>query len=304
VQRTSVQHSDFVWYSRAGERQSKAGEPNTAIQPRLSPDGTRVLYSAADPRTGNRDIFVRDLARGITTQMVSHGANDWQALWSPDGKNVLFGSDRNGGVGLPSFIKSALGSSTPEIAFTTGTDPSDWSRDGRWIIGGGTGDIWSSQAVPGAKPVVLIPPKEGTYYNAASFSPDTRWITYVSSETGQPEVYVRAFLGTSVSPEAIRISVNGADYPIWNPAGGELFFVTRDSTLLSVDTRKLGRAPVPEPMRLFHLCEDTALSFPPVAGGSYMHPYDTLDGKHFLVNCLLAPPNRFTVLLNWPFAQR
>jgi hypothetical protein len=132
------------------------------------------------------------------------------------------------------------------------------------------------------------------------FSPDGKWMVYVSNETGRPEVYVRPFLGVPATAEGKRrITGNGGDFPVWGPRGQELFFMSGDSAINSVDTRNLGRSgTMPAPVRLFQACPGTSPHLAPLTYQSYSYPYDTHDGQTFLVNCRTHPSGRYVVLLN------
>ena len=295
---------ELAWYSRSGIRQSSVGEPSSSrVHARISPDGSRMVYASMDPKTGNRDLFIMDAARGIPARITQNAANDWLPVWSPDGQKLLFGSDRNGGPVVLTFLKSATNIDAPEIAMGSGPNPEDWSRDGRWMGGFEGHDLWIAEAKPGAKVRKLVRNPQGGAMGLR-FSPDGAWITYVSSETGVPEVFVRAFKDGIASMESSQISRGGGDFPIWSPDGTELFFVSHDSILWSYRTRQLGQPASPEPTLLFHLCESTSLGNPPLRSYTYSTPYDTHDGKRFLVSCALAPSNEFTILLNWPFTTR
>ncbi|HVY91980.1 MAG TPA: protein kinase, partial [Bryobacteraceae bacterium] len=244
----------LFWYTRSGERQGELGKPDNRISIRLSPDGRHVAYAGLDPQTGNRDVFLMDTSRGIVTRLTDNVANEWYPVWSPDSKTVAFVSDRPGGGTLS---RSAIDTTAPEVGVYQGPyTPEDWSLDGRWIGGfDSLGDqLWAAEARAGAKPVTLAPIPHSRR-GGMRFSPDARWVAYVSDESGDYEVYVRRFFGSSVAPEAFRVSQGGGDFPIWNPKGGELFFVSGDRTLWSVDTRNLEKAPPPEPARMFRLCE-------------------------------------------------
>jgi Tol biopolymer transport system component len=164
--------------------------------------------------------------------------------------------------------------------------------------------IFVAPARADAKPFVYLdtPFQEGD----ARFSADGKWMSYVSNESGQYEVYVRPFTGAPAAAEGkIQISNGGADYPVWKPDGDELYFLGADSWLYAVNTAGLGKSSrIPDPVRLFHACEATRTVGGPATNQMYEHPYDTHDGKRFLFNCGAEPSGQFTVLLNWPFAGK
>jgi hypothetical protein len=110
---------------------------------------------------------------------------------------------------------------------------------------------------------------------------------------------VRPFNGGPASPEGkVQISSQGGDYPVWGPSGRELFFMAGDSDIYVADTHNLGRSgSTPLPSRLFRPCP-AAEPYSKVGLG-YEYNFDTHDGQRFLLNCLVSPPGRFIVLLNW-----
>ena len=201
-----------------------------------------------------------------------------------------------------SYLKHSLDIEAEEARFP-GDEPIDWSRDGKWILLG-AGDLWITAAKPGAEPFRYLATQfvEGS----ARFSPDGKWIAYVSNESGRLEVYVRPFTGAPATAEGkIQISSSGGDYPVWNPRGGDLYFMSGDGIVHAIETRNLGRSEdPPRPVRLFRPCEGTGIRPLPLSGVNYNTPYDTNDGKRFLVHCAAEPPGRFTILLNWPFQSK
>ena len=182
--------------------------------------------------------------------------------------------------------------------------PSDWSLDGRWILSESTlpndENIWVASLSGGvdAFPFLETPFREAN----GRFSPDGRWIAYVSNETGQREVHVRPFEGEPAGTEGrIQISSDGGVSPVWGPEGRELFYMSED-VLYAVDTADLGgQASVSLPSRLFQACPDgrargSASILPNIA------PYHTLDGERFLISCQ-REVSQFVVLLDWMFPQ-
>ena len=299
-------NTELIWHERDGRQSGRLGPRGDYYQPRISPDGTRLVYTGTDPQTGNRDLFVMEIPRGTISRLTTNGANDWFPVWSPDGKQVVFGSDRDGGALNISYLKKSIDSGAGEVRFP-GTEPTDWSKDGRWLAVSPSVRQPAIAVAPAAvdgKPFVYLdtPFQEG----AARFSPDGKWIAYVSNESGQYEVYIRPFSGGPAPPEGkLQISNGGGDYPVWKPGGGELYYLGADMSLYAANTTALGKSSqAPIPARLFRACEARRTVNTPTSNQMYGHPYDTSDGKRFLFNCSAEPPGQFTVLLNWPFAGK
>ena len=83
---------------RRGEEVGVLAAQGDTFQPRISPQGDRVAFQSPDPQTGNRDLWFIEIARGITSRLTTHVANDSNPVWSPDGRQLLFNSDRDGGA--------------------------------------------------------------------------------------------------------------------------------------------------------------------------------------------------------------
>jgi len=284
----------LTWFSRDGTELGTLGGSASYYHVRLSPTGDRVAYSAPDPQTGNRDLFSIEIARGITTRLTSHVANDWFPVWSPDGRRLLFGTDREGGADNATYMKLSMDTGRAESRFVPApAEPHDWSADGRWIAYWQANDIYVGRASGSLEPFPLV--KTDARETVPRFSPDGKWIAYTSNESGRVEVYVRSFSadGTTTGG-ALRVSNNGGEYGVWGPSGQEIFYMTRDASIYAVDARLLGKTgTLPAPVRLFHACTQT--------GGPSIDTLSvqTNDGRRFLVNCRVEPPGRFTVLMNW-----
>jgi Tol biopolymer transport system component len=223
-------------------------------------------------------------------------ANDTTPLWSPDGKQLLFASDRGDGVTLPAFLKSSidLGASEVPIRNATPAPVIDWSRNGLWMLSGNGRDIWVRRADDDSKPFPYLATDFAE--NNGRFSPDGDWIVYVSNETGRAEVYVRPFAGRTAAAEGrIQISTEGGDFPRWGADNRHLFYMSLDSTITAVDLPPSSRAGgAVARSRLFQACPETGS---PARGVGF--PFDTRDGQRFLVSCRVQPAGRYVVLLNW-----
>ena len=165
--------AQLTWFRRDGEAVGSVGPRGRPGQPRISPNGEAVLFTAPDPQSGNRDVWHTELARGITTRVTTHIANDWHPVWSPDGRQILFWSDRGAGGSI--YLKTSLdpGAGEEPIPELRGV-PQDWSRDGRWISYFRGQDVWvgSLSDVVEAFPFL----ETSTWESNLRFSPDGRWV--------------------------------------------------------------------------------------------------------------------------------
>ena len=121
----------IVWVDRDGRSSPLLEEPGIYANPRISPDGTRLALTVL--REGNWDIWVYDLERGVSTRLTFDEGVESEQIWSPDGQELIFSSDRDGPDAL--YRKRADGSGESERL----TEPqfaqwaSSWSPDGRYV---------------------------------------------------------------------------------------------------------------------------------------------------------------------------
>jgi eukaryotic-like serine/threonine-protein kinase len=292
--------SRLVWFDRVGRELGVVGSPGQYHQPRISPSGDRVVFQMPDPKTGNRDLAFIEVGRNIIHRLTNNPANDWYPVWSPDGRQVAFGSDRIDGRTMFAFLKTSLDQSAPETRIEGFEQPTDWSKEG-WIASG-YGKIGVLSVKTGKS--VNLTTSTGREW-AARFSPDSKWLAYSSDESGRSEIYVRAFPGhPDPSATKIQISDNGGQFPLWNDAGTELYYASSGDVVFAVDTRALAAGKVSAPVRLFKVCSQSQPSTRAMGGGPYTPPLDTRDGKKFLASCLVEPTGQYTVLMNWAGGAR
>jgi Tol biopolymer transport system component len=273
-------------------------EPETQNWPRVSPDGTRLVRQRVDPRSNNPDLWVEDLDRGTTVRVTTAPDPDLQPVWSPDGRSLAY---------VSGALPGRPGERTLSIAAADGTgvlrrfacptpycEPTDWSRSGDALLvnaNDGRGwDVWILSSLDGVgRPVLDEPFAE----RDARFSPDGRWIAYVSDESGKPEVSVRAHAGP---PARFVVSGGGGTQPVWRRDGGELFFVAPGGHLHSV-TMQWSSEGVPT------FASSRQLDVPPIGSGHWGTQYDVSpDGSRIYVlrRNEDPPPHEIRVILGWP----
>jgi Tol biopolymer transport system component len=302
----------LTWFERSGEQTGTLGPTGLELnQPRLSPKGDRLAFSRPDARNGNRDVWTIEIDRGVAAPLTRNSANDWHPVWSPDGTRLLFNSDRGGKSEGVLYMKEALDTTAEETRLLEAqSSPTDWSRDGRWATVAGAG---TARPDPGSSVAQIISMTDRSMSRladvaarngAARFSPDGKWVAYTSEETGRFEVFVRPFANGMAGREKLQISASGGDFPVWRADGQELYFMSEDASIHAVPTVALRvDGTVPHSQRLFRPCPGSAPQSPPMTAQFWGNPYDTRDGKRFIVNCLVRPSREYVVLMNWPLAQ-
>ena len=291
----------FIWFDRSGRELGTVGDPDSAApaNPQLSPDGRRVaLNRTLDGRPG---IWLLETSGGVLSRFTFDGQPAAYAVWSPDGRRLVFGSNPGGRLDL--YEKPANGGGTEELLLDTpeGKAPMDWSSDGRFLLfrtnsagAPNSGfDLWALPTDGDRRPF----PVSETIFDErdGQFSPDGQWIAYESNESGRPEIYVQRF------PEPRgkwQISTNGGAQVRWRPDGDELFYIALDGRLMAAPFQLSsdGQAVEPgTPVSLF----GTRIPGGALQGGFRQQYVVSPDGQRFLINSLVPVTSPITLILNW-----
>ena len=210
-----------VRVDRSGAVSALLDQPGAYASPRFSPDGRRLALTVL--KEGNFDIWVYDLERHVLTRLTFSEDTDTEQIWSPDGSELAFGSNR-GHKATTLFRKPSDGSGEEQVIAPTDVDvwPTSWSPDGKHIAFSASRRTFDVGVVAvGAKPEYQWPVATGFVEIDPAFSPDGRWIAYTSNESGQSQIYVRPFpSGTG----RWQISDSPGGYPRWSRDGRELFY--------------------------------------------------------------------------------
>ncbi len=294
------QHTQLAWYDREGKQLGAAGTPGMYSGLTLSPDGKQVALQQTDRQSDNQDIWLLDLARNIPARFTFHPAPDGLPVWSPDGDRIVFYSLRDGPSNLYQKVSSGAGNEEPLLKSAESKYPHDWSRDGRFLIYSSfepktASDLWVLPLSGDRKPELYLQ----TEFNEshAQFSPDGRWVAYVSTDSPRTQVYVQPF---PRSGGKWLVSSEGGSQPRWRGDGRELFYIAPDRKLMSVEIRTASKFEATVPRALFQTRILATLT------RTSHHYAVSADGKRFLIISTMeetasAP---ITVVMNWMAALK
>jgi Tol biopolymer transport system component/predicted Ser/Thr protein kinase len=238
------------WLEESGKTRPLLAKPGNYGRPSFSPDGRRLALEILDG--SNSDIWVHDLERDTATRLTFDGkAHD--PIWTPDGRSVVYQDPegmswtRADGGGKPQPLLRTKG-----IEWPWSISP-DRKRLAYFELGTLGYDLWNvaiegdSAALRAGKPEALLQTPFDKRYPV--FSPDGRWLAYMSNESGASEIYVRAFPDVSSGGGKWQISSGGGGYPMWSRTGRQLFFETLDNRVMAAAYTVQGNSFVAEKPR-------------------------------------------------------
>jgi dipeptidyl aminopeptidase/acylaminoacyl peptidase len=282
-----------LWVDREGRWEPLIEDPRAFLTLQLSPDG-HFLVVSIDGAQGS--MWMYDLARSTLTRLTLD--SDFHPIWTPRGDRVTFMSDRAGSWNL--YWQPADGSGQAERLTTSEYTqfPGSWSPDGKLLVfqeeRTETGsDIWilSMEGERTARPLL----QEKFNERRPMFSPNGRWILYVSDESGRDEVYVQPFPGPGAKRQ---VSSGGGTNPLWNPNGREIFYRNGDQ-MMAVEVKGDATLVLDTPRMLFQ----RDMSIGRLARLFSFSPYDvTPDGQRFVMiddSESARPPTQLILVQNW-----
>jgi eukaryotic-like serine/threonine-protein kinase len=296
---TGGAQSQLAWFDRTGKKLQTVGEIDAYNSVAISPDGQRAAVGMLDADGRNGDIWLLDLSRPSKSRLTFDPHSDGDPIWSPDGSQLVFFSNRGVNARLNLFLSTASAAGVDQLLLKSDSDdiPSSWSRDGQSILftryGNMHASVWLMPLSGDRQPKPLF---ESPAFDqgAGSFSPNGRFIAYRSNESGRWEVYVRSF---PLSGDKVMVSSSGGALPLWRDDGKELFYLTQDGRVMSVEIKSGAKLESSVPQQLFQ----TRMKF------TDDYPYAiNPDGSRFLIN-IPADTNDsapMIVVLNWTAALK
>jgi Tol biopolymer transport system component/predicted Ser/Thr protein kinase len=238
--KSSTPTRPVAWMDSTGKTKPLLAAPGFYLMPRFSPDGKRLALTVGPQGSG--DIQVYDWQRETMTRLTFTQIN-FRPVWTPDGKQIAFGSHSPGASSIRLIRADGAGEAQLLLESKGDLDPHSFSPDGQRLafaeVGANTGDdLWTlpldvsdpEHPKPGKPELFLRTPFDEI---EPAFSPDGRWIAYISNESGRDEVYVLPFPRGAPSGSGKRqISTGGGRYPIWSRNGRELFYENPDNRII------------------------------------------------------------------------
>jgi Tol biopolymer transport system component/tRNA A-37 threonylcarbamoyl transferase component Bud32 len=271
-----------TWYDRDGRRLGTAGEPDRYTYMSLSPDEKRVALTRSEAKKRAGTLWALELANGVMTRLTFQPEESvFVPVWSPDSGRIAFGDVAKGGlseVTVASATRTALNEDKNALY------PEDYSPDGKtfaWTERGGTKLMLLSLSDRKSQAFESQFPRHNWHY-----SPDGRYLAYVSNATGIYELYVT----TPSFSEVRKISNGGASNLVWRRGTNELYYIGAEQRLSVVEIKGGARIDpvVPRPL------------FPVRVQGSVAEFSVAADGKRFLVNeSIQSGEGQVNIVVHW-----
>ena len=282
--------SALVWVDLSGAEQPTGAAGRPYAQPRIAPDGRHVVTSL---RGNTEDLWLYDLERGTSSRLTADSNSSFPA-WTPDGRRLTLASAKQGAYEI--YSRPVDGSTPDErlLASAWPNYPFSWSPDGRFLAFVSVSPttlqdirVLDADHKGTSQPFLETQFREG----APVFSPDGRWIAYVSDESGRFEIYVRPFPGPG---EKWAISLEGGSEPVWPRQGRQLFYRAGDA-MMAVDIETTPAFSAGKPRKLFDTSHERSIAL--------WANYDVSpDGRRLLMvrrENPSTPATHINVVLNW-----
>ena len=223
-----------------GKRTMLGEVPAGTGAPRFSADGKKITYAAAG------EVYVSDASNLLSAKKVISNATF--PLLSPDGVWLAFGtlgtSRENGEETI--WMQRADGSGEPQLIVKPGRAPESWVADAEGFTfithrgGANNYDGWGySVAKKEVEPLAVV---DESGQLSTSLSPDRKWLAYMSSETGDWQVFVQPYPGLNGNGRKFQATKAGGRSPMWVSPTQIVF--DRDGQMYSMTVQLTGTTPV------------------------------------------------------------
>jgi Tol biopolymer transport system component len=293
VHQSSPPVTQMEWFDRGGRSLGGVGTPGEYLDLCLSSDARKLLFSRTLPRIGTYDVWALDIGRGTEIRLTPGSNSDFAGMWLPGGTAIVYSAVDGA---LPRLHRLDLSTGRSEVLLgpTGFQNASDVSPDGRTLAyseltPAGDRAPWALPLAGGGRPVRILPP--GQKGGSLRFSPDGRFVAFLSAESGAYEAYVAPYPGPG---ERVRLSTGGAQGLRWPRAGNEILYLSAGGRMVSVPVHTAPALQLGAPKTLFAVAPDAA-----------WQDFDaTADGRRILAIVQKIDANRLplTVTTRWPLA--
>jgi len=291
-----LNRSRIACLDRSGRELQQVGPADlSTMYVRASPDGRKVAASVYNPEKSSTEIWVYDTQSKVNRVVVPGPGILDKPVWSPDSTRLLYG--RALGSGPKLYIKGLAEQdreeSLPSAEFQL---PTEWSRDGRFVL------FQSQNVIDGNVGIIDLQTRKLTWIlespaheTSPVFSPDGKWIAFVSNDSGRLEAYAQAFRPGETPRlygERVRISTYGAQLIRWRGDGKELCYLGMDGFVYSVPIAMVPKVKLGTPAPLFHVSVASRAVLPSAFGFDV-----STDGSRFLLPVVREPLNSHLVVI-------
>ena len=235
----------LVWFDLRGNQLGTVGAPGDYSGPALSPAEDRIAVALNDRQTNSRDLWIFPLNSDKGVRLTADSFDDLNPVWTPDGKWIIYSSERSGMRNIYRTAADGTGAPEPVLESNRTKNVEDISRDGKQLMFN-TGS--NQGAEPNLATLSLLDRSSSVFFVAQSrqdagrFSPDGRWVAYRSQETGGSEIFVRGITANGASSnQQWRVSSGqgGNTQPMWRGDGRVLYYLD-NKVLTSVEVTASG----------------------------------------------------------------
>jgi eukaryotic-like serine/threonine-protein kinase len=290
----AAQRRQLVWVNRQGTVVGTVGEPDAdyVAAPELSADDRSVAVFRQP--TGVNDIWTTELGRNLSRRVTDGSPGSTHPLWDPDGQHIVFGSptfgggptrqDLNGSKAAPLFANGERG-----LALS-------WTRDRQYLLvrrvaASGAGDLLALNTTDPSRAIAVTQSQADEA--EGQFSPDGRWVAFVSNESGREEVFVQTFPDGGARTQ---VSTGGGTQVRWSADGGEIFYLAADGKMMAVSIATTGARPVVQaPVALFVTHLATGIN---VLGSKPQYAV-ARDGRFLLNTVVESASAPIVIAINW-----
>jgi len=274
--------------------------PSDIVKVKWSPDRQSVVYQSTDE--GDQDnIYTYDTELQMLARPLTFEGENRDPVFSPDGSQVAFASQREGTDGLDLFVKTLDDNAPARSMIRLAGDqiPTQWPSDTLIVFESGSpADLWMLNLADPDNPRAEAYLEQEWDFGHIMVSPDGDLAAYVSNESGSDEVYIRSF----PEPDGpTLVSQGGGWYPLWSPDGSTIFYSAPPGvTTVTFWAARIQRDPTPVVLR-----RDTLFAGNYNRGASDLHP----DGDRLVIQQYsassvesageVAERERFIVVVNW-----